>query len=45
MSNAIKFYIDASINCYAFEDIDLNQGKLKISYIEFSNKTVLLDKS
>jgi|TARA_B110000305_G_scaffold230135_1_gene281952 hypothetical protein len=45
MPNHIKLHIDTSINCYAFEDIDLNQGSLKISYIEFSNKTVLLDKS
>ena len=34
MSDKIKINIDSSINCYAFEDIDLNQGKLKISYIE-----------
>ena len=45
MSNPIKLHIDASINCYAFEDIDLNQGNLKISYIEFSNKIIFLDKS
>ena len=45
MINKIKINIDSSINCYAFEDIDLNQGKLKISYIEFSENLILLDKS
>ena len=45
MSNKIKINIDSSINCYAFEDIDLNQGKLKISYIELSENLILLDKS
>ena len=45
MSDKIKINIDSSINCYAFEDIDLNQGKLKISYIELSENLILLDKS
>ena len=45
MSNKIKKNIDSSINCYAFEDIDLNQGKLKVSYIELSENLILLDKS
>ena len=45
MSNKIKINIDSSINCYAFEDIDLNQGKLKVSYIELSENLILLDKS
>ena len=45
MPNKTSLQIDASINCYAFEDIDLNKGSLKISYIEFSDKTVLLDNS
>ena len=45
MSNKIKINIDSSINCYAFEDIDLNQGKLKISYVELSGNLILLDKS
>ena len=41
----IKINIDSSINCYAFEDIDLNQGKLKVSYIELPENLILLDKS
>tara|TARA_B110000091_G_C13593738_1_gene381703 strand:+ start:186 stop:548 length:363 start_codon:yes stop_codon:yes gene_type:complete len=45
MSNKIKINIDSSINCFAFEDIDLNQGKLKVSYIELSENLILLDKS
>ncbi len=45
MIKKIKINIDSSINCYAFEDIDLNQGKLKISYIELSENLILLDKS
>ena len=45
MTNKIKINIDSSINCFAFEDIDLNQGKLKVSYIELSENLILLDKS
>jgi hypothetical protein len=40
-----KINIDSSIECSAFEDIDINEGKIKISYIEFEGNLVLLDKS
>lgn len=45
MTNKIKINIDSSINCYAFEEIDLNQGKIKVSYIELTENFILLDKS
>lgn len=39
----IKFKISSNIECYALEEINLDEGKLKIGYIEFENNLVLLD--
>jgi len=38
----INFNIDFKIDCYSFEEINLEDGKLEIGYIEFENNLVLL---
>ena len=38
----IQFNISFKIDCYAFEEINLEDGKLEIGYIEFENNLVLL---
>ena len=41
----VRFEIDAQINCYSFEDDNLDDGQLKITTMYFDDGTVLLDSS
>ena len=41
----VKFDIEAQINCYSFEDNQLEDGSLKITTMYFDDGTVLLDSS
>ena len=41
----VKFEIEAQINCYSFEDDNLDDGQLKITTMYFDDGTVLLDSS
>ena len=41
----VRFAINAQINCYSFEDDNLDDGQLKITTMYFDDGTVLLDSS